>query len=133
MYRFLFLLPLFLFPGLAATQSMPDWMAGHWEGIGYQTDVVSEWLSLLDWYPGQEHPLIEYPELECKGHWVLRRREADQLVFQEIITRNSGRCANLDWIYVKRAGPDELWVEFAHVRAPESIIATARLRRRSLP
>jgi len=114
-------------------QPLPAWLEGDWEGIGDQSNTQTQWLTLLSYHPPKERPAVTYPDLGCSGHWELEQASTDRLLFQEHITRNSGRCSNLDWIYIRPQGTDTLLVHFAHVWARERIIAEAVLVRRSLP
>lgn len=116
-----------------AAQPLPNWLEGDWEGIGDQSNTQTQWLTLLSYHPPKEHPTVTYPDLACSGHWELEQVGTDRLLFQEHITDNSGRCSNLDWIYLHPQGTDTLLVRFAHVWAKERIIAEAVLVRRSLP
>ncbi len=133
MHKPLFVLLLLSWPAFLSAQSLPDWLKGHWKGRGYQTDVDTTWMYRVSWFSGQARPVIDYPLLKCSGHWAFRRKEKSRLVFQEVVTQNPGYCTNLDWIYVSPAGPDKLWLEFAHEDDPNTIIATAVLRRHSMP
>lgn len=112
---------------------LPEWMHGYWEGRGYQTNTNTQWQTLLSYFRGDENPEVRYPDLGCEGYWSFRQSGEFRLVFQEIIVRNSGKCSHRDWIYVEPQGWDTLLVRFAHVWAPEEVIATAKLVRRSLP
>ena len=111
------------------TTDLPTWLVGEWEGTGYQTNTNTEWLTLLLLSPGEQQPLIEYPSLACKGHWVYRGDQDGRLHFQEIITDNSGLCSNKDHIYVTPRDGDQILLEYAHAFAPGRIIASAIMER----
>jgi len=125
---FLLLLPIF-----TSAQPLPDWLYGEWDGIGKQSNTQTEWLTWLTFYSDDAAPVVEYPGLECSGHWELQKIEDKTLVFKEVITKSVGRCSQYDRVYVRFKMEGVIEVSYAHNYAPDRIIATLTLRRRQLP
>jgi hypothetical protein len=112
---------------------IPQWLVAEWEGTGYQTNTDTQWLTLLTKSPGDLPPMVEYPTLDCRGYWEYAGETDGRLTFREIITENSGRCANNDYIYITQKGRWQILVEYAHSWAPRRIIASALLDQRMKP
>lgn len=129
----LLLLLLACTPMALSSQSLPDWLYGEWEGIGYQSNTQTEWITWLSYFPKYEAPRVEYRSLQCSGHWEIQGQEGNTLVFREIVSKNSGRCSTNDVVRVRLQMQGVLELTYAHSYAPDEVIATLTLKRRLLP
>jgi hypothetical protein len=73
----------------SALPNTSSWLRGTWEGSGYQTDDGSVWplrLTIVRTRRGQRF-LIDYPSLNCGGHWQLLTAKGSRATFREILNR----------------------------------------------
>ena len=110
-----------------AAQTKRGWLAGTWEGTGYQTDTDSTWTMRLDARRGRF--AIEYPSLECGGVWRLVGLTRWRATFRETITRGADRCTPNGNVTVLRLGGGQLLYLYAN-RGTSRITASAVLNRK---
>lgn len=103
------------------------WLAGTWEGTGYQIDTESTWTMRLR-AQGKRY-WIEYPSLNCGGEWRLVSINAHRARFREQITRGLSECANRGNVVVERLSARQLAYRFSY-RGAREVTASAILNRK---
>ena len=114
--------------GVAATaQTKRGWLAGNWEGTGYQNDSKNTWTMQLDARAGKF--TVEYPSLGCAGEWRPVRRTRWRATFTETITRGADRCEPRGNVTLLRLGGGQLLFLYSYEDSRQ-VIASAVLERR---
>ncbi len=99
---------LLLVPTAAAQRSKRSWLGGTWEGTGYQTDENSTWsmkLTIAKRKGGRRAFRIEYPSLNCGGHWKPIRTGLSGGWFTEVLDHGVDKCSNKGSVLIERKGP----------------------------
>lgn len=112
----------------ATAQTKRGWLAGNWQGTGYQTDDNSTWAMQLDARRGDKFT-VEYPSLDCTGEWRLVRLTRWRATLTETITRNPDRCEPRGHVTLLRLGSGQLLYLYSYKDSPK-VIASAVLNRK---
>ena len=111
----------------ATAQTKRGWLAGDWEGTGYQNDSRNTWTMRLEARAGRF--AIEYPSLDCAGEWRLVRRTRWRATLTETITRGAQRCEPRGNVTLLRLGGGQLLFLYSYEDS-RKVIASAVLERR---
>lgn len=99
---------LLLLASTAAAQGKAKfWPRGAWEGTGYQTDDDSKWpmkLTITKRKDGRRAFSIDYPSLNCGGHWQLLSSNGSKARFRERLDHGQDKCANNGLVTIERIG-----------------------------
>lgn len=83
------------------------WLRGSWEGTGYQIDDNSTWamkVSVKKLKAGRRVYLIDYPSLECGGHWKLIGMNQSKARFREVLDHGQDKCSDRGLVTIERIG-----------------------------
>jgi hypothetical protein len=99
------------FDGTPGKTSHP-WLAGTWEGTGYQIDDNSTWTMRLTVQSGKFS--IAYPSLNCGGEWELKHLSARRAVFTERLSYGKEKCTDNSTVVIERLSNRQLVVLFTN-------------------
>ena len=105
-----------------------QWLAGSWEGEGYQSDTRTTWLVKLTAREGTY--LINYPTIPCSGKWILANHHSNGASFDEVITQGTDRCDKNDHVMMEKVSDSEISCKYTRAKS-RVVIATAVLTRKS--
>lgn len=103
-----------------------DWIAGVWEGRGYQTDTKTNWAVRLTAKDGKY--LVEYPSIPCRATWTLIQKTDSDASFAERITQNPNLCVNGE-VFVRKLSDSRISCRYTYVHS-KAVIATAELTKK---
>src|SRR5712691_6233716 len=83
-----------------AQKKSSGWIRGSWDGTGYQNDDKSTWAMTLI-ARGRTFS-INYPSLNCGGHWKLISINASRARFREVLDRGQDKCSDKGKVIVQR-------------------------------
>jgi hypothetical protein len=69
-------------------------MTADWEGTGYQFNIKESWSIKLTFDKESDKLKIEYPSLNCSGHWKATSVTKYKMEFIEILSTGKNRCIN---------------------------------------
>ena len=106
-----------------------QWLAGVWEGRGFQPSPKMTWTVRLT---AENHRyVIEYPSLRCGGKWTLIEMGENKAKFREVIDRGLERCSSGGDILIERIGEDQ--ISYTYTLPVVGEVATATLKKASVP
>lgn len=105
-----------------------QWLAGSWEGEGYQSDTKTTWLVKLTAREGTY--LINYPTIPCSGKWILANHHSRGASFDEVITQGTDRCDKNDHVMMEKVSDSEISCKYTRAKS-RVVIATAVLTKKS--
>ncbi len=83
-------------PGSAAVEEVeprPEFVTGHWKGVGYQGSG-SAWAIELTAESGTANATVSYPSLQCGGTWTFVKGHRHLAWFRETITYGKKACVD---------------------------------------
>ena len=111
-----------------------SWLRGTWEGTGYQTDDNTTWpmqLSIKRMKGGRRMFSIDYPSLNCGGHWKLLRNNGNQASFRELLDHGQDKCTDKGLVLIERRGGQLVFLY--SLQGSREITASAVLNRKKPP
>ncbi len=123
---------LFLLSTNIYTQEVPKWLHGEWEGIGYQAPTNSAWNIELNYDAQKKSFSINYPTLNCSGHWELIESKENRLVFVEKITEGLDKCDNNVKVIVNYVEESFISVAYFLPGIYENVVASSVLKKKVL-
>ena len=125
---FLLLATALVISGSVSAQSKsPSWIRGVWDGTGYQIDDKSTWAMTLI-ARGRTFS-INYPSLNCGGHWKLISIDASRARFREVLDHGQEKCADKGNVLIRRLNRNQIVFLYSYTKTRE-ISASAVLNRR---
>lgn len=116
-----------LSPFVHAQSRSGAWLAGTWEGTGYQIDTNTTWTMRLSVRGGKY--LIEYPSLNCRGTWQPLSLDRRAATFRERITVGRTECVDSGRVVIQRLNGRQIAYRFSQ-RGTTEISASAILNRK---
>ena len=111
----------------AAQTKSRSWIRGVWDGTGYQVDDKSTWaMTLIAHRPTFS---IDYPSLNCGGHWKLISINSSRARFREVLDRGQDKCADKGNVLIQRLNRNQIVFLYSYPKTQE-ISASAVLNRR---
>ncbi len=110
-----------------SAQKKRSWLAGTWEGVGYQIDNNETWTMKLT-VRGNRYT-IEYPSLKCSGRWILLSVDLKRARFRERITVGLTECVDRGNVLVERLSPRQIAYRFVN-NGERDVTASAILNRK---
>ena len=104
-----------------------SWLAGTWEGTGYQIDNNETWTMKLI-VRGNRYT-IEYPSLRCSGRWIPLSADSKRARFRERITVGLTECVDRGNVVVERLSPRQIAYRFVN-NGERDVTASAILNRK---
>ena len=102
--------------------------SGEWHGLGAQDDGT-QWSIRLK--IGTDGYFIDYPSLDCGGHWTLIRQKEESFVFKETLRYGMEHCVDHGDMVLNRVADNKARYYWFH---PNNVIgAIAHLQRRQKP
>jgi len=80
------------------------WLDGNWEGRKFQTNNQESWQMKFSCNSKQNAITVEYPELSCKGTFIVKQVKGKMVILIEKI--KSGSCVNDGYIIITYATKD---------------------------
>lgn len=121
------LLTLSFTSSVSAQNKQRSWLAGTWEGTGYQIDTNETWTMKLT-VRGNRYT-IEYPSLKCSGRWIPISVNSKRARFRERITVGLAECVDRGKVVLERLNPRQ--ITYRHVNNGErDVTASAILNRK---
>src|ERR1043165_436488 len=111
----------------AAQTKSRSWIRGVWDGTGYQLDDKSTWAMTLI-ARGRTFS-INYPSLNCGGHWKLISIDASRARFREVLDHGQEKCADKGNVLIRRLNRNQIVFLYSYTKTRE-ISASAVLNRR---
>jgi len=105
------------------------WLKGTWEGTGYQTDDKSTWSMLLT-ARGRSFS-IEYPSLNCGGHWQLININGYRARFKERLDHGQDKCTDNGSVVIQRLNKRQIF--FLYSLAGKREVTASAVLNRKLP
>lgn len=102
------------------------WLAGKWEGTGYQTDSNETWTMKLR--VQKRKFIIEYPSLECSGEWRLINFSRTRARLREKIKVNTEDCEPTGNVIIQRLNKNQLMFLYSY-NGTSRVTASAILNR----
>lgn len=128
MFRIAFIVLLvLLFTSPISAQKRRSWLAGTWEGTGYQIDNNETWTMKLT-VRGNRYT-IEYPSLKCSGRWIPISVDSRRARFRERITVGLAECVDRGNVVVERLSPRQIAYRFVG-NGERDVTASAILNRK---
>jgi hypothetical protein len=116
----------FTFP-ISAQNKRRSWLAGTWEGTGYQMDNNETWTMKLTVQANRYK--IEYPSLKCSGRWIPISLDSRRARFKERIMVGLAECVDRGNVVVERLGPRQIAYRFVN-NGERDVTASAILNRK---
>ena len=110
-----------------SAQSKRSWLAGTWEGTGYQMDTNETWTMKLT-VRGNRYT-IEYPSLKCSGRWIPISVDSRRARFRERITVGLAECVDRGNVVVERLSPRQIAYRYVN-NGERDVTASAILNRK---
>ena len=110
-----------------SAQKKRSWLAGTWEGVGYQIDNNETWTMKLT-VRGNRYT-IEYPSLKCSGRWIPLSVDLKRSGFRERITVGLTECVDRGNVLVERLSPRQIAYRFVN-NGERDVTASAILNRK---
>ena len=110
-----------------SAQNKRSWLAGTWEGTGYQIDTNETWTMKLT-VRGNRYT-IEYPSLKCSGRWIRISADARRASFRERIIVGLEECVDRGYVVVERLNPRQIAYRFVN-KGERDVTASAILSRK---
>lgn len=111
-------------------QEVPKWIHGSWEGVGYQSPTNSAWKIELHCDTAKNNFSINYPSLECSGHWKLLESETNRIVLVEQITEGQDKCDNNVKVIVNYVDEQYISVSYFLPKYIDNVVAYSVLKRK---
>ena len=128
MFRIAFVVLLvLLFTSPISAQNKRSWLAGTWEGTGYQIDTNETWTMKLT-VQGNRYT-IEYPSLKCSGKWLPLGVDSRRARFRERITVGLTECVDRGKVVVERLSSRQIAYKFVN-NGERDVTASAILNRK---
>jgi hypothetical protein len=105
-----------------------QWLDGTWEGEGYQSDTKTTWAVRLKVQDGTY--AIDYPNIPCRGKWILIDKTSVGASFTEVITQGTDRCDNNSHVLIEKINDSEISCKYTHASS-RVVIATATLSKKA--
>jgi hypothetical protein len=115
---FVFVIGFFFIP--ASYAKTIKWLDGNWEGQKYQTNMDKSWRMKLSLNTKLNQLTVEYPELNCKGSFVIQKVKGKMVILTEKM--NSGSCLSDGYIIITYASKD--LITFTCLRDNETRLAS---------
>ena len=115
------------FASPVSAQNKRSWLAGTWEGTGYQIDTNETWTMKLT-VRGNRYT-IEYPSLKCSGRWIRISADSRRARFRERITVGLAECVDRGYVVVERLSPRQIAYRFVN-HGERDVTASAILNRK---
>jgi hypothetical protein len=104
-----------------------SWIRGVWDGTGYQIDDKSTWpMTLIA--RGRTFS-INYPSLNCGGHWKLISINSSRARFREVLDHGQDKCSDKGNVLIQRLNRNQIAFLYSY-RKTREISASAILNRR---
>ena len=111
----------------AAQSKSRTWIRGVWDGTGYQLDDKSTWA--MTFIAHRRTFSIDYPSLNCGGHWKLISINSSRARFREVLDHGQDKCADKGIVRVQRLNRNQILFLYSYDKARD-ISASAVLNRR---